>query len=323
MKKVLILGINSFSGATYAKYIQHKKYDLFGVYHKKKDNIYTLYNEKKFKLKKISNLKAVKLSNYISQINPDIIIDFASICMVNESWKYQKYYNKVNVLSKKILIDALEKKKFSGKYIYISTPEIFGSCELIKENSKKFKPSTPYALSKLKAEKLFLNSFKKKKFPIIICRFSNFYGPGQPIFRLIPKLCVTLDLNKKFSIHGDGSSVRNFIFSSDFCKGIDLAISKGQIGNCYHFSGKEKISIRDIIKKICKLKKKNYNKSIKYSPDRKTVDQVYFLSTSKTEKLLDWKPKINLEKGLKQTINFYKKKLFLLKKMKFEYKFSI
>ena len=57
---------------------------------------------------------------------------------------------------------------------------------------------------------------RKKNFPIIICRFFNFYGPGQPIYRLIPKVCISTDKNQLFPLQGDGNSKRNFIFSDDF-----------------------------------------------------------------------------------------------------------
>lgn len=321
MEKILILGINSFSGATLASFLENKNYKLFGIFHKKKNIAYTIYNKKKIKLKKIDNQETKKITDYIDKIKPNIILDFASICMVNESWQYKKYYNDVNYKSKISLVKFLKKKNYLKKYIYISTPEIFGSNKIILENSKKFKPSTPYAVSKLKAEKLFLDSFRKEGFPTIVCRFSNFYGPGQPIYRLIPKLCLMLDLNKKFPLHGNGQSIRNFIFSSDFCRGIELVIKKGKIGSCYHFSGNETKSIKSIVNKICKIKGKNFKEYVKFSADRIAKDKIYMLSTKNTKRELGWKCNINLDKGLNKTINFYKKNFNYLKKLSLEYKF--
>ena len=201
--------------------------------------------------------------------------------MVNESWKYKKYYDRVNYQSKVKIVDYLCNKHFLKKYIYISTPEIFGSSREIIENCKNFKPSTPYASSKLKAEKLFLKFHKRKKFPIIINRFSNFYGPGQPVFRLIPKVCMLLEMGKKFPLHGDGESKRNFIFSDDFCRGILSTIKYGKTGSIYHFSGKEAVSIKNIIKKICDKKGKKISNFIKSTEERRQKDQIYSLSTKK------------------------------------------
>ena len=82
-------------------------------------------------------------------------------------------------------------------------------------------PSTQILNLSLKFN-LLKNYFNFYKLPIIISRFSNFYGPGQPVYRLIPKIIACIDKNKKFSVEGNGRSKRNFIFSHDFCNGMNL-----------------------------------------------------------------------------------------------------
>ena len=131
--------------------------------------------------------------------------------MVGESWLNPDKYFKINVNSKIDLIRGLKDVKFLKKYIYISTPEIFGSkSKKIDEFFSEFNPSTPYACSKLASELNFRYAFLYQNFPIIISRFSNFYGPNQPIYRLIPKVIMSIKKNKKFSLEGGGQSVRNF-----------------------------------------------------------------------------------------------------------------
>ena len=89
---------------------------------------------------------------------PEYIIDFASICMVNQSWNNPKIYFQINVLFKAEMLIQLKKFNFLKKYIYISTPEIFGSSnKFIHEDNNNFNPSTPYATSKLSAEILLKN----------------------------------------------------------------------------------------------------------------------------------------------------------------------
>ena len=322
MKKILILGVNSFSGSSFAKFIQSKNFKLFGFYHKEKNKKYIIYNKKKILLKKVNNLNEKLLIKLVKDIKPNIIIDFASICMVNESWKYKNYYNQVNYKSKVKLANLLSRESFLEKYIYISTPEIFGSQKNITEKTKKFNPSTPYAYSKLNAEKLFSNMNKKKNFPIIICRFSNFYGPGQPIYRLIPKACISADKNQIFPLHGDGSTKRNFIFTDDFCDGIFKTIKKGKVGDIYHFSGNEIVSIKEIVKTIYKIKKKEFKRFVKITKDRVKKDKIYFLSSKITQKTLNWRCKVTLAKGLDKTIKFYKKNFSYLKYEKNYYKFE-
>tara|TARA_B100000989_G_C19505302_1_gene456214 strand:+ start:280 stop:1254 length:975 start_codon:yes stop_codon:yes gene_type:complete len=322
MNKILILGVNSFSGSTLASFLQKKNtFKLYATYHSKKNTKYLLYNKKKLTLKKINNLNHKTLINFINKISPDYIIDFASICMVNESWEHKNYYMNVNYFSKKKLLYSLKNNKNLKKYIYISTPEIFGSNNKILEDSKNYNPSTPYAESKLKAELLLEKYYKKFNFPGIICRFSNFYGPGQPIYRLIPKACIYLDNNQLFPIDGSGLSKRNFIYSDDFARGIYLTIKKGKVGNKYHFCSSKTISIMETVRLICKFKKKRFDTCIKFNKERRKKDKIYKLNNKMTSKSLNWFAKTSFEDGLKKTIKFYVKNNKLLKKEHLVYKF--
>ena len=115
------------------KYLLDKNvYRVYGTYRRKKNSAYLPYKfsknlkffkEFKMDLQKNSN----ELLKLVVKIKPTFIIDFASICMVNESWKNSEIYFKTNVLSKVKMVEYLSQSNFLKKYIYISTPEIFGS----------------------------------------------------------------------------------------------------------------------------------------------------------------------------------------------------
>ena len=113
-----------------------------------------MYKNKGIETHKINLLKdEKKLLRLILKVKPEIILDYASICMANESWKYQQQYYKINVTSRLSIIENFNKMTFLKKYIYISTPEIFGNNKnRLKENYNNFLPSTPYAVSKLMTE---------------------------------------------------------------------------------------------------------------------------------------------------------------------------
>ena len=307
MKKIFIIGISSFSGASIASYLSKKKIKIYGCYSNYRYINEFLYNKKKIKTFKIDLTKDTKkLIKLLKRIKPSIILDHASICMVNESWKYPKKYFDINVKSRFDIINGLKNENFLKKYIYISTPEIYGSSnKKIKEQSHIYNPSTPYAASKLSAEINFRLAYNLNKFPVIISRFSNFYGPGQPLHRLIPKVVFSIKKNFTFPLHGDGKSKRNFIFSDDFCNGIWKIILNGKPGNTYHFSSKKHVSIKEIIKIICKLKKTKYQEIVKKTKDRFGKDNIYKLNSDYTKKKLNWTSKVSLEKGIKETIKFY------------------
>ena len=325
--KILILGSSSFSGSSMVNFLLNKnKFKVYGTYRRiKKKNLLPFNNCKNIKLfknYKIDLLKdSKKLIKIIGEIKPDYIVDFASICMVNESWKNSDYYFKINVRSRVKLVEYLNKTKSLKKYIYISTPEIFGSSKKFRdENCKDFNPSTPYAASKLSAELLLKNYCQYFKFPLIIARFSNFYGPGQPLYRLIPKIITCIDNKSKFPLQGSGKSKRNFIFTYDFCFGIYKILQKGLVGETYHFSGNNFQSVIKIIKTACDLKSYHPNKLIKKSKGRIGQDLLYKLGSKKTRRLLKWKPVYTLKKGLKEVIIYHNKYFKKVKKDNLVYK---
>ena len=314
-KKILILGISSFGGASFANYLLNQtNYNIIGTYNKKKKLPFKLFLEKNKNFKKIRLFKMnLSLNNnhiekIINKCNPNYIVDFASICMVNESWVYPELYYKINFSSKISFIKNLHKQKNLEKYIYVSTPEIFGSIKTsLYENSTSFNPSTPYASSKLALEMLLNNYINNSKYKIIIARFTNFYGCGQPMHRLLPKLIYCINNKLKFPLHGDGNTKRDFIFEDDFNQGILKIIKIGAVGDKYHFSGEKYFKIKDIINKVIKLKKYSWSKLISNKPDRKGKDKSYYLNCSITKNKLNWRCKTNLFEGLKKTIHYYDK----------------
>ena len=306
-ENILILGVSSFSGATLENFLSKKNYKIIGTYNKKnKLELELIKKQKNLKLIKINLEKeTTKLKKLINKFKPKFILDFASICMVNESWEYPEKYFNINLISRINIFNKKSNFKFLKKYIYISTPEIFGSTKSkIKEIENIYNPSTPYALSKMSVEIYLKQLFKYYGFPLIIGRFSNFYGPGQPFYRLIPKIIYTQKNNITFKLHGGGKSKRNFLYSSDFCKGIEKMLKKGIVGKTYHFSGSKFYSMLEIYNTIIKILKVK-NPKLKISKDRIGKDKNYFLDGKSTSKTLNWKAKTPIVIGLKKTISFY------------------
>jgi dTDP-glucose 4,6-dehydratase len=312
-KKVLILGISSFGGANFANYLLKKtNFKIFGTLNNKKKLPFDLFlkKNKRYKFLKLFKLDLTKNNNKLEKltkkISPNYIIDFASICMVNESWINPKHYFQINFYSKINFIKNLYQQKKLVKYIYIGTPEIFGSDNKpIKESWMMYNPSTPYASSKLALE-MFLNNFIQNPiYKIIIARFSNFYGRGQPIHRLIPRLVYCINKRGKFPLHGNGKTKRNFIFEDDFNRGLMKVITNGKIGSKYHFSGEKYFTIKDVIKEVLHIKKYSWDKLIEQSVERKGKDKNYYLDCTKTKRELHWKCKIGLKIGIKKTVKYY------------------
>jgi dTDP-glucose 4,6-dehydratase len=319
MIKILVLGSNSFAGSCLVDYLLKKNFKVFGISRSKENNIKYKKNNK---IKNFIFLKAdinkdlTKIEKIIDKNKFKLIIDFMGQGMVAESWDNADQWFKTNVYNKIKLIDILSKKKFLKRYIRISTPEVYGSSKYkIKENSN-FNPSTPYALTHSTIDQYLKLSFKKNRFPYVVLRFSNFYGETQPMYRIIPKTIISIIKGKKLPLHGGGNSLRSFIYIDDFCSAIYKSISKSKIGEIYNVSSNEIITIKNLIKKICLKMNKKFSEVIYIEKDRPGKDQKYFMDNTKVKKYLNWKNKINLDKGLDKVISWQilnKKKLIYLK----------
>lgn len=323
-KKILILGISSFAGATFVRHILNKDYLVYGTYFSNKISFSDIKNKKNLKLIKI-NLEKDKdgLFKIANKIQPSLIIDFSSICMVNESWLYPEKYIKINCISKLSLIKKISLIKSLKKFIYISTPEVFGNTnQPLKENLQIFNPSTPYASTKLFIENLIQNYQPDKNKKFIIARFSNFYGPRQPSYRLIPKLILSIKKNIRFPIHGDGKSKRNYIFSDDFSEGLLKIIKKGVAGKTYHFSSQKLYTVKQIVHEICDQMDVNINKVVKFESDRSGKDNVYKLNCSQTRHALNWSAKVSLKVGIFQIIKYISLNFHDLKNTKLNFKIN-
>lgn len=310
-KTCLVIGSNSFSGACLVNYLLNNGFKVIGLYKtpkKKKflkfikNNNINNYISAQFDL----NSTKKNLLTIVKKYKPNYIVDFASLCLVNESWHNPKLYMQTNVSNKMDFLKEISDENYLKKYIYISTPEVFGSSKKSQpENSVKFNPSTPYAISKLAVElymKIINKNFNGK---YIIARFSNFYGETQEQHRLLPKLFESIKLQKMFPLQGNGSSKRNFIYETDFCEGILKIIKKGKINNNYHFCSNDIYSIVNIIKLVCKVSNVSFTKLVKKTKDRIGKDQIYKLNCLKTKKELNWKPNVSLIQGIYKLKKYY------------------
>jgi len=193
MKKILVLGSNSFAGSCFINFILKKKFKVIGVSRSNEKNKYECIYFKNKNLKNFKFIKADinknldKIKSTITKRKINYIVDFLGQGMVAESWINPEQWFQTNIISKINLINFLVKKKIIKKYIRISTPEVYGSSsKKLTENSIQ-NPSTPYAITHMTIDKYLKLMNTQYSFPVNILRFANFYGKSQPLYRIIPK----------------------------------------------------------------------------------------------------------------------------------------
>ena len=326
MKKILIIGSNSFGGSDFIDFLLSKKLKVIGVSRNNETNKENLKyknntNIKNFKFYKINlNIKKdqKKLIKIIKREKIKYIANFAAQGMVAESWINPEDWYLTNVVSNSILINNLSKLKIK-KYLNFSTPEVYGNTPSLKKESNIFYPTTPYAISRTAQDLNLLAYYKTYKFPVVFTRAANIYGPYQQSFRIIPKIIISILTGKKIPIHGKGNTLRSFVYMPDVSAVLyKILLDKKNTGKTFHISSKKFITILNLVKLIKKIMKVK-GKIIYHVKERDGKDLRYTLNSNKIRKLYSWSEKTNLDEGILRTIDWAKKNINFFKKTSLKY----
>jgi len=250
---------------------------------------------------------------------PAFVINFAAQSMVGESWKNLDHWFTTNVVSTVRFHDRLRQCNFLKKYVHVTTPEVYGSTSGLIDEKAPFNPSTPYAVSRAAADMSLKTFFSAYGFPVVFTRAANVFGPGQQLYRIIPRTILFIKLGRKLQLHGGGHSERSFIHMRDVSDATLRVMKDGIPGETYHISTDRIISVRDLVKMVCERLKARFEDCIEVVGELLGKDAAYRLDSSKLRKQLGWKDRISLEQGIDDTIAWVERWLPDLKQQPFGY----
>jgi len=324
MEKIVVIGSNSFSGSHFIDYALEKDIEVVGIsrspeihavflpYKKRQDSQFRFYQ-----LDLNSDLS--RILDIINDFKPDYIVNFASQSMVAESWQNPEHWFQTNVVATIKFHDRLRTCNFLKKYVHISTPEVYGTCEGVVTENTNYNPSTPYAVSRAATDMSLMSFQKAYNFPVVFTRAANVYGPGQQLYRIIPRTILFFLIGKKLQLHGGGKSVRSFIHIKDVADGTLRVARKASIGEIFHLSTTRNISISSLVEMIAKQLGINFEEHVEIVGERLGKDAAYLLDSTKAKTLLGWKDQISLEQGIEETIKWVRDNLDVLKQLPFDY----
>ena len=305
--KILVTGGLGFIGSNFILKLLHDsdEYDIINVdaelYGSNIKNISEIKDSSTYEFVKGNITNKRLMEELISKC--DSVINFAAESFVDRSIADPNSFLVSNIRGTFTILDIITKQK--KRLVQISTDEVFGSLKSETADEKSiFNPSSPYAATKAAAE-LLINSYSKTyNSDVIITRCTNNYGPRQYAEKLIPKTIILAKQNKKIPIYGKGTNIRDWIHVNDHCNGVLTAFLKGKPGESYNISANNEINNITIVKKILGLMNKSED-LIEFVEDRPGHDLRYSMSSEKISKELGWKPKVNFEKGIQDTIKWY------------------
>lgn len=324
MKPILIIGSNSFSGATFVDLALAQGAKVIGASRSAEpDDAFLPYkwsHHNNFTFHQLDlNQHLDGLMELVGDMKPAYIVNFAAQSMVGESWQNPSDWFMTNAVSTIKFHDQLRRCDFLKRYVHVSTPEVYGSCTGFVDEGFTFNPSTPYAVSRAAADMSLRTFYAAYNFPVVTTRAANVYGPGQQLYRIIPRTILFILLGRKLQLHGGGISTRSFIHMKDVCDATWRIMKDGENGQDYHISTNEVISIRSLVERICAKLNVSFDDHVEFVGDRVGKDSAYHLDSKKIRAELEWKDEISLERGLDECILWVKDNLGALMNQPFDY----
>lgn len=313
MKKVLVIGSNSFSGSDFIDLLLERgEYEVIGISRSaEKSPLFLPYKKrdlKHFTFYQIDlNKDLGKLDGILDTFQPEYIVNFAAQSEVAPSWENPDHWFQTNAVALTRLANLLKDKKYLKKYVHISSPEVYGSCNGTVYEDAPLNPSTPYAASKAAGDLSLFTFYKNFHFPLVMVRSTNVYGPCQQLFKIIPRSIIYMKQKKPVPLHGGGVAIKSYIHIRDISEGELLTMEHGKIGEIYHLSPDQGIAVKDVVATICNQLDLLFADVALQVGERLGQDKAYTISSEKARAQFGWKPCISFEQGIASVIEWITK----------------
>ncbi len=237
----------------------------------------------------------------------DTIVHFAAESHVDRSILGPGAFVQTNVVG---TLTLLEKAKAAGikRFLHVSTDEVYGDLAMDDPaftEATPIRPRSPYSASKAGSDHLVHAWFETYKFPTLITRCSNNYGPFQFPEKLIPLMILNAMADLPLPVYGDGMNVRDWIHVEDHCDAIARVLAAGKEGEVYNVGGRSEKPNIEIVKTILNILNKPES-LIRYVADRPGHDRRYAIDDRKIERDLGWTRARRFDEGLRATVAWYR-----------------
>lgn len=312
--KLLITGAAGFIGSHFVDYVldHHPEDTVIGLdkltYAGNLDNLAGRLQDRRFRFFRADICDREAVFPLLERESVDCIVNFAAESHVDRSLQDPGVFLRTNVLGVGVLLDGTAQFGVS-RFHQVSTDEVYGDLpldrpELKFDEGSPLCPSSPYSASKAAADLLALSYFRSFGTPVTITCSSNNYGPRQYPEKLIPRMIRRARAGRPLPVYGDGRNVRDWIHVLDHCAAVDLVIRKGRVGEVYNVGGGNERSNLDLIRLLLSLMGKD-EALISFIADRKGHDRRYALSSDKLTGELGWRPAVDFDAGIRDTLRWY------------------
>lgn len=310
--KLIVTGGAGFIGSAFVRLLigAHTDFEIVNLdkltYAGNPDNLAPVAGNPKYRFVQGDICDAALVNDLVAQVKPDAIVHFAAESHVDRSIHSPEPVFETNLRGSFTLLEAVRRQKVP-RYVHVSTDEVYGSLEapLEADESYPLKTSSPYSASKAGADLLALSYYTTFNCPVMVTRASNNYGPYHFPEKLIPLMISNALEDRPLPIYGDGMQVRDWLYVDDHCRGILAVLRKGRLGEIYNIGGNRALPNIEVVKMILRATGKPESLMTTVA-DRPGHDRRYAITSEKLERETGWKPQVEFEQGLAETVEWYK-----------------
>ncbi|WP_248927701.1 dTDP-glucose 4,6-dehydratase [Paenibacillus hamazuiensis] len=311
MRRMLVTGGMGFIGSNFVRYWRERhpedtvvNYDLL-TYAGNRNNVADLEEGPRYRFVRGDIADARQVGQVLAEERIDTVVHFAAESHVDRSIAEPQSFVGTNVLGTQILLEAARRHGVA-RFVHISTDEVYGTLgpEGLFSESTPLAPNSPYSASKAGADLLARAYFETYRFPVMITRCSNNYGPYQFPEKLIPTVITRALRDQPVPVYGDGLNVRDWLHVHDHITAVERVIEAGIPGEVYNIGGSNERTNLQIVHRILQELGKPFS-LIEFVPDRLGHDRRYAIDSAKIRSQLGWNPLYTFEEGIVQTVNWY------------------
>lgn len=254
---------------------------------------------------------------------PDAVLHLAAESHVDRSIDSPDTFIKSNIFGTYELLQAsyihwrgLPKAARSGfRFLQVSTDEVYGSLGETGrfDEASPYRPTSPYSASKAAADHLAGAWWSTYGLPVMVSTCTNNYGPYQFPEKLIPMIIINALKGRPLPVYGQGLNRRDWLHVDDHVEALHAVLTRGRPGQTYAIGGNNDCANIELVKKLCvlvdeladNLPKRPTAELISFVNDRPGHDFRYAIDPAKIQTELAWRPKYNLDDGLRQVVRWY------------------
>jgi dTDP-glucose 4,6-dehydratase len=285
-------------------------------------NLATLMGDNRHELVQGDIADRALVEKLLAKHKPRAIVHFAAESHVDRSIHGPAAFVQTNVVGTFQLLDAARgywsalegAARESFRFLHVSTDEVYGTLgpgDPGFSETTPYAPNSPYSASKAGSDHLVRAYHHTYGLPVVTTNCSNNYGPFQFPEKLVPLMISNALEGKPLPVYGDGLQVRDWLYVSDHCEAIRVALAKGRPGQTYNVGGNAEKPNIQVVHAICDALQEmqprdgGYRTLITSVPDRPGHDRRYAIDARKIRGELGWSPRETFESGLKKTVRWY------------------